>query len=69
MTLDQAIAQRDEILSSMGVQRSQYQGRMIEYPTGDARLKELAYLEELIDKLQATGGNPTRCTLATFKRG
>lgn len=71
MTLADAVTQRDSILQNLGISRAQYQGRMFEFPVGDARLKELAYLEELIDKLTAQSNNtPTnRCTLAIFNRG
>lgn len=71
MTLDQATAQRDAILQNLGISKSQYQGRSIEYPAGDARIKELAYLEDLIQKLtdQQNGTGSTRCTLAIHRRG
>lgn len=80
MTLEEAIAQRDAILENLGVSKSQYQGRSIEYPTGEARIKELAYLEDVISRggteAAGSGGGgstgsqtTTRCTYGSFKRG
>ena len=80
MTLEEAIAQRDAILANLGISRSMYQGRSIEYPVGDARLKELEYLDSLISAGGSSSGSTTpvstpasqtvtRCTYAKFNRG
>lgn len=73
ITLEQAQAQADAILQSLGIARTQFQQRLIDYSTGDARLKELAYLQDLIASLAsptvAGGGARSRCTFATFSRG
>lgn len=71
MTLQQAIAQRDAILTSMGVSRAEFQQRSVEYSSGSDRLKELAYLEDLITQLtDQENGNvrSSRCTYATHRR-
>ena len=68
MTLQQAQAQYDEILATLGVTEAQYRDRKFSFSSGDARLKELAFLEELISDLTNQSTTPTRCTLATYRR-
>lgn len=48
MTRKKAHAQVDAILESLGISRTEFDKRRINYSTGDARLKELAYLQDLI---------------------
>lgn len=71
MTLQDAITQRDAMLQNLGISKAQYQGRSFEFPTGDARIKELAYLEDLITQLtnQQAGAKSSRCTYGSFRRG
>lgn len=71
MTLQDAIAQRDAMLQNLGISKAQYQGRSFEFPVGDARIKELEYIEALINQLtnQAAGSSNSRCTFGSFNRG
>lgn len=70
MILADALAQRDSILQNMGISKAQYQGRSFEFPVGDARIKELAYLEGLIKQLtdQQNNAGSTRSTYGSFRR-
>ena len=72
MTLPEAQARYDAILRTLGITETEFQSRRMQYSSGDARIKELAFLKEEMDRLaqQASGNSSTsRCTLATFRRG
>ena len=72
LSLSDAQARYDAILKTLGITETEFQSRRMQYSSGDARLKELAFLEEKIEQLtaQASGSTTTRsrCTLATFRR-
>ena len=73
MTLADAQTRYDSILKTLGITETEFQSRRMQYSSGDARLKELMYLEEKITQLQnqQSGASTmqSRCTLATFRRG
>lgn len=70
MTLIELQAKRDEILSTLGMTAAEYQSRRLQFSSGDARLKEIAFLDEQIQDATDAGTTipRTRCTLATFRR-
>lgn len=67
MTLASAQAQRDQILASMGITKTQYENRSIEFSSGDFRIKEIAYLDALILKLSSPGTS-SMCTYGSSQR-
>jgi hypothetical protein len=71
ITLEQVQAQADAILRSLGIARTRFQQREMDFAVGDARIKELGYLRDLIDELSAapTHTERTRCTYASSGRG
>jgi hypothetical protein len=71
ITLEQAQSQADAILRSLGISRTKFQQREMDFSTGDARLKELSYLLDLIENLTAapTQSQRTRCSYASHNRG
>lgn len=69
MTLIEAQAKLDAILKTLGVSETQFQSQRVQYPIGDSRLKEIAFLEGKIAELSAPASAQTgRCNLATFRR-
>lgn len=71
MTLQDLQTLYDTLVSNLGTVRVEYQGRMIEYSSGDARIKELQRLQSEIADLtrQASGSPGGRCTYGSFNRG
>jgi hypothetical protein len=73
VTLAEAQVQYDSVLKSLGFTETEFQSRRLQYSSGDARLKELAFLEDLITKLTAqqsgSSSSGTRSTFAKFNRG
>jgi hypothetical protein len=63
MTLLDLQSKRDKLLAQLGVTAVQRENYRIDFSSGDARLKELALLDDEIDKLtSATPKTMTRFT-------
>jgi hypothetical protein len=77
MTPEETLAKREQILANLGIRRSVYQGREIEFSTGNDRKIELAMIDSEIESNEASASGPlsstprqsVSCTYASFNRG